>query len=390
MTLIPLAALIVAHESDTPDPRIPQAVLILGAALAIFSLLILLIEALRPPRLKGSRGVFGLFSGLLLIGSALLVPFIAAYFSIKTDTAAVTPVALAVPSPTYSGAPTAEGTPGLNSEQRQRASALFRAIGKVVTDEITIEPAALDQSLQEGTPLAQIVTDHGGSVDQVVNGISEIMKQGIRDSVARGEMNSIQAALILSQMNNFIRLAVNSNLNTLGQRLGGPTPDPNATLDPMFSFAAEATAEVTSEVIGQPDGHTVADAHADRYPHAAPNRHALGDAVPLSHAHTHADADRRDALCRLSAVQSAAAICAHHRLRHTGGDPVWLHRRTVRPGIGQRQRRDLVVHDLSRAGRLGRWAVHAGQRRLRHSAAAKHKLIHCYTGQGYKTSYPCP
>lgn len=74
-TLVPLAALVIAQTTDEPDANLPRAVILLGAALAAFSLILMLLELFRAQRLKGSRGILGLVSGLLLMVASVSVPF---------------------------------------------------------------------------------------------------------------------------------------------------------------------------------------------------------------------------------------------------------------------------------------------------------------------------
>ncbi len=75
-TLVLLAALVAAQ----PDALVSRAALLVGAALSIFSLLILLLEVFRAQRLKGSRGLLGIYSGLLLMLASFGVPMIASQF----------------------------------------------------------------------------------------------------------------------------------------------------------------------------------------------------------------------------------------------------------------------------------------------------------------------
>ncbi len=219
-----------------PDPIIDQAALLIGAILAGASLLIALIEVLRPPRLARSRGVFGVFTGLLILVSALGIPFAAAYLSLgdvvpppSAVAGAVTPTVArsqlqeqetTVPAETLD--PEAEAT--VDPESAERFRQLFRAVRDVLAEEIAIDEVELFTQLDAGVPLSEIVTAHGGDVREVVRRISAIMQQGIRDAVARGDIPMLQGAFLISQMETFVTIAVNSNLNELGRRFGGPTP----------------------------------------------------------------------------------------------------------------------------------------------------------------------
>lgn len=284
-----LVGLVIANAPDPAstsptalaDARIARGVLLIGGALAVFSLIILVAELFRPQRLKGSRGVLGIYSGVLLVIASFAVPFAGAYIAVQEQIAVATPVpptavAQAVDSavdPAATTEPTAGlGTATLTSDQQERTTQLFKAITSAVTDEIDVDPETITDALQNGKPLAQIIEEHGGSVDHVVAAITEIMDAGVRDAAARGEINALQAALALSQMENFIRLAVNSDLYALSSQLGGATPDPNATRPNLFAFATEspeatagATAETTAEVM-----MTATDTRPPKQPSATP------------------------------------------------------------------------------------------------------------------------
>ncbi|MEP7290476.1 MAG: hypothetical protein ABI835_01780 [Chloroflexota bacterium] len=92
VTLVPLAALILAQTtSDTPDGRITRLALWLGAGLAVFSLLLTLLELFRAQRLKGSRGILGMVAGLLLMIASISVPMTAAYITDQASEPAAAP-----------------------------------------------------------------------------------------------------------------------------------------------------------------------------------------------------------------------------------------------------------------------------------------------------------
>ncbi|MGQ9908451.1 MAG: SH3 domain-containing protein [Candidatus Flexifilum sp.] len=219
-----------------PDPILDQAALLIGAILAGASLLIALIEVLRPPRLARSRGVFGVFTGLLILVSALGIPFAAAYLSLgdvvpppSAVAGAATPTVARSQSqeqetiaPAGTLDPEAEAT--VDPESAERFRQLFRAVRDVLAEEIAIDEVELFTQLDAGVPLSEIVTGHGGDVREVIRRISAIMQQGIRDAVARGDIPTLQGAFLISQMETFVTIAVNSNLNELGRRFGGPTP----------------------------------------------------------------------------------------------------------------------------------------------------------------------
>lgn len=217
VTLVTLAGLIANNTSETPDAFVERSVLWLALALIGFSLLVVLLEIFRPQRLKGSRGILGIFGGVLLVLSTFTVPFIAVYFTITPNITATTSVS--DPDSTAE----AEATEAL-VERTERFDTLFRAVRQVIAEEIEVDEVTVFTQLDEGKPLAEIVEENGGNVERVVERLSEILKAGIREAASRGEMNALQAALLVSQMDNLVRLAVNADLTEFGSRFGGPTP----------------------------------------------------------------------------------------------------------------------------------------------------------------------
>jgi hypothetical protein len=217
VTLVTLAGLIINNTVETPDAFVERGALWLALAVVGFSLFIALLEIFRPQRLKGSRGLLGIFSGLLLTISTFTVPFVAIYFAITPNTTATTAQnqSQATEEP--------EATDEL-VERTERFNTLFRAVRQVIAEEIEVDVVTVFTQLDEGKPLAEIVAENGGSVERVVERISDIMQIGIREAARTGEMNPIQAALLVSQMDNLIHLAVYTDLTDFGGRFGGPTP----------------------------------------------------------------------------------------------------------------------------------------------------------------------
>jgi hypothetical protein len=217
VTLVTLTALIANNTLEAPEPLVEQVALWLALAVIGISVIITLLEIFRPQRLKGSRGILGISSGLLLIISTFTVPFVAVYFSLSSNTIATSS------SDDVEMTEEASATDEL-VERTERFNTLFRAVREVIADEIGIDEVTVFTQLDAGTPLAKIVEENGGSVERVVERISDIMQAGIREAADTGEMNPIQAALLLSQMDNLIFIAVNTSLTEFGGRFGGPTP----------------------------------------------------------------------------------------------------------------------------------------------------------------------
>ncbi|HYO89460.1 MAG TPA: SH3 domain-containing protein [Candidatus Limnocylindrales bacterium] len=218
VTLLPVSALLAMDATTAAGFDTERAVRLLGIGLIGASVLIALIELLRPARLRRSRGVFGLFAGLLLVVSSFSVPFVSAYFTLSAlPTAAPEAVA---------AAPTGEATlevEGVVSVERVRAEQLFKAIRQVLAEEINVSEVEVFTQLDAGVPLADVVERNGGDVERVQTRLSEILRVAVRASAERGEISLLQGALLVSQMDLFVRFAVNSNLNSF-RGFGGPNP----------------------------------------------------------------------------------------------------------------------------------------------------------------------
>jgi hypothetical protein len=233
-TLVPVAALVANNTLESRDALVEQGATWLALALAGLSLVIVLLEVFRPQRLRASRGLLGLSGGLLLLISSLTVPFAASYFVLATN-----------PNPTSPREDAAESTQPVEVtdqlvERSERFNTLFRAVRLVVAEEIDIGEVTLFTQLDQGKPLAEIIEENGGDIENVITRISEIMRIGIREAAAVGEMNPLEAALLLSQMETLVRLAVYNNLVEFSGRFGGPTP--TGTRPSLLSLLTEPAA----------------------------------------------------------------------------------------------------------------------------------------------------
>src|SRR5690606_14141719 len=113
------------NTDETPDPLVERGALLLAFAVIGMSLLIIILEIFRPQRLKGSRGILGIFGGVLLVISTFSVPFAAVYFSIESTAG----------SGQNQTPSTVEATDQL-VERTERFDTLFRAVRQVIAEEI--------------------------------------------------------------------------------------------------------------------------------------------------------------------------------------------------------------------------------------------------------------
>lgn len=213
--LLPVVALL-AEDWSAPDPQVEQAARALGGGLIAAGLILAVIELSRRTRLRWSRGVPGLAAGLLLVAASFGVPFIAAWLEL----AAVEPAEI-----TATAAP-AESTlevEGVISVERVQVEQLFRAIWQLLAEEINVDAVEVFTQLDAGVPLAAIVEQHGGNLAEMQTRLSGLLRAAVRDSAERGEISRLQGALLISQMDLFVHLAVRSDLNSF-RGFGGPTP----------------------------------------------------------------------------------------------------------------------------------------------------------------------
>jgi hypothetical protein len=241
--------------ASTVDPLIQNAALIAAGVLIAFSLIIMLIEAFRPQRLRGSRGLLGLFGGVLLAIIAVSVPLLSIFLESSALEAETPQVAAAATQ-----SPDAESTAEFTDADRARAEQLFKAIRDVLAEEIDADEVAVFTQLDNGKPLAEIVAENGGDVERVIDRLTVIMREAIRESAERGEIPAFQAGIFVSQMELFIRLAVNSDLNTFGQRFSS-APTATGTRQSLLSLLtseptntpnAQATVAPTATITPSP------------------------------------------------------------------------------------------------------------------------------------------
>jgi hypothetical protein len=214
-TLLPVAALL-AQDPAAPEFVVEQAARVLALALIAASIVVLVLELLRPARLRRSRGVFGLSAGVLLLISSFSIPFLSAWFALSGD----------MPTDAPAAEVTAESTlevEGVVSVERVQAEQLFKAIREVLAEEINVSEVEVFTQLDAGVPLADIVAQHGGDVARVQGRLSDILRDAVRASAERGEISLLQGALLVSQMDLFVRFAIHSDLNSF-RGFGGPTP----------------------------------------------------------------------------------------------------------------------------------------------------------------------
>ncbi len=239
--LLFVVALVLAELGDGREPLITTMMMVAGAVMLVVSLLLLIPEARREQKLRGSRGLLGLGVAVLVLITTFTLPFTASFFEI----AAPAPVVAAV-SPTPQAA-------DAQADVDPRAAALFSAIRDVILAEVDLPEDEVLARLEMGETLNSIVTSAGGEIETIVSHIATIMREQIQKALAAGEINRFQAAVADSQMENFVRFAVNTDLTRLRDQAAErgqlaldavsatPTPTQTATATPRPSQTPSPT-----------------------------------------------------------------------------------------------------------------------------------------------------
>lgn len=232
--LVVLAGLIQNQTVTEPSASANNAALVIAIVLVISGFIVSLLELRRPERLKGSRGVFSIGVGALMALSALGVPFAAAY----TQLAAAQTAATATPVVAAANAHTPGATPTGDVEQARQ---VFVKVLDVIAAQTGLDRDTIAQQLDSGTTVAQLVKEHNGDLETVIKGITGAMRPEIEALSKNGGMPAMQAALVLSQLENIVRIGVNRDLtgSRLGDFLRGGSPEATGE-------ASERTAEAAA------------------------------------------------------------------------------------------------------------------------------------------------
>lgn len=231
VVLAPFTALVAGGMDGEPDGLIGGAALALAGGLFVSGLVIMLIEALRPPRLRGSRGILMLGAALLLGMSSFAVPFMSVYIALPA--AVASDVAMFNTPVNVTGQPTPRATESVGTlDPTQVALAtqeyfrpiledLFNDIYAIVGQETGLELDAILVALDEGESIAQLVEANQGDLDGVIKDITVRVRETVVALTQQGIIPRGQAALFLSQLEFGVRLSVENDVRTLLNRFGG-------------------------------------------------------------------------------------------------------------------------------------------------------------------------
>ncbi len=209
IVFLPLIALAL-EAMETSGTAIDQdRSLLLAAILGVFGLSLIIIELFRPQRLRQSRGLLSLFSAVLLGVASLLIPFLVAYFSFVPDDAAPQGQSPVVVSSSSSITPT--------PDDGETFLMVFGSVIDVVAEESELTNDEVLSALDGGQTVADIVSANGGDLDTVVDQITIIMQDFMRELMQQNRIDRIRGAAGIASMRLIVEYAVNNDLASLSR-----------------------------------------------------------------------------------------------------------------------------------------------------------------------------
>ena len=208
--LLPIAGLLVDNARSARFDLLEQLLFLLIIPIFLTSLALSIIEGFRPQRWKQSRGLFGMGMAVLLLLANLSYNFISLNAELSSIEVNVRPT----PVNAVAGVNLCEQT-GL-----QVANTLLQFISSATgkTPEALRDDVLLGSGEQS---LAQLVSANGQNPNDLINAMVSYLDPSIQELVAQGCIPAGQGTFILSQLRTFIAFAVNSDINTIQQFIGG-------------------------------------------------------------------------------------------------------------------------------------------------------------------------
>ncbi len=210
IVFLPLTALALQALDTSGSARDQRGILLIAAVLGVFGLILLVIELFRPQRLKQSRGLLSFGAALMLAFASLLIPFLVAYFSFRPESSP-SPTAV-VSAPQMTAAPTT-ATP----DDEATFMMVFSSVIDVVAEESALSNDEVLTALDNGQTVAEIVRTNGGNLEVVVEQITTIMQDFIRDLMRQDRVDRIRGAAGIAGMRFVVEYAVNNELGALAR-----------------------------------------------------------------------------------------------------------------------------------------------------------------------------
>ncbi len=232
MALFPLVAVVNDNREDTQFSTIEIISTLIAIGITIGGMVIALIELSRPQRLKQSRGMLGMGTGVLML-VMIFITFNIARLELQSEIADL-------PTPTAGATLTFE----------QLGEAMFTDILTLISDETGgLSPEFIMQQLDSGVTLRKLITDNGGDVDSVVVGITDTMTGYFKQLAAEGRIETNQATAAIGSMGLIVRLALDRDFSGFLEQLetGGGTM--NRTPAPAIQTERATSAQTATSTI---------------------------------------------------------------------------------------------------------------------------------------------
>lgn len=217
MALFPLVAVVNDNREDTQFSTIEIISTTIAIGIIIGGVVIALIELSRPQRLKQSRGMLGMGTGVLML-VMIFIMFNIARIELQAEIADL-------PTPTAGATLTFE----------QLGQAMFTDILTLISDETGgLSPEIIMQQLDSGVTLRKLIQDNGGNVDKVVVGITDTMTGYFKQLAAEGRIETNQATAAIGSMGLIVRLALDRDFSGFLEQLGNGGGAMNRTPTPQI------------------------------------------------------------------------------------------------------------------------------------------------------------
>ncbi len=259
---LPLTALALQALRTRGTAADQRSTLVLAVVFGVFGLILLIVELFRPQRLKQSRGLLSFGSALMLALASLLIPFLIAYFSFVPEAA---PPSVASAPQTTAAATTATPDDG------ETFLIVFSSVINVVAEESDLSNDEVLTALDNGQTVAEIVSANGGNLETVVDQITVIMQDFIRELMQQDRVDRIRGAAGIAGMRFVVEYAVNNDLASLART--DQESDPAGTVQttpddetPESFFAFLTTTATPAEVNGEPQGEGESSPEATAFP----------------------------------------------------------------------------------------------------------------------------
>lgn len=241
MALSPLVAVVNDNQDDTQFSIIEIISTLIAIGIIIGGAVIAIIELSRPQRLRQSRGILGMGTGVMML-VMIFITFNIARVELQTELADL-------PTP----------TPGATLTFEQIGEALFTDIIRLISQETGgLSAERILEQLDSGITLRQLITQNGGNIENVVANITNTMTGYFKQLAAEGRIEANQATAAIGSIGLFVRLSLDRDFSGFleqienGGGFGNRTPAP-ATQTERAMMALTASLTPTRPITNTPN-----------------------------------------------------------------------------------------------------------------------------------------